>query len=58
MPTTSFTVLARLYLSNEYYSGLLSPKSGTHKIEIITLAFGEQTTLSGLLSLYEVFHPT
>lgn len=51
MPTTFFTVQTRLYPSNEYYSGLLSPKSGTHKIEIITLAFSEETTLSGLLSL-------
>lgn len=51
MPTTSFTVQARLYPSNEYYSGLLSPRSGTHKIEIITLTFSEETTLFGLLSL-------
>lgn len=53
MPTISFTVQACLYPSNEYPSvrGLISPKSGEHNIEIITLAFSEETTLPGLLSM-------
>lgn len=52
MPTTSFTVQACLHPSKEYPAArLISPKSGEHNIEIITLAFSEETTLSGLLSM-------
>lgn len=52
MPTTSFTAQACLHPSDEYLAAhLISPKSGEHNIEIITLAFSEETTLSGLLSM-------